>query len=88
MFNRIALIVIAILVALLLAAIYLFTGTARYTVEACVTYGGRSACRTASASTREQALRTAVANACASLSRGRQDALVCENTPPGPVTWK
>jgi hypothetical protein len=48
--------------------------------------GGRD-CRTASAETRENALRTAITNACAQLSGGVTESNQCENTPPESVTW-
>ena len=45
-------------------------GTKRVRCEVCMQFNGGTDCRTASAETRENALRTAVTNACAQLSSG------------------
>ena len=55
--------------------------------QVCVTYQGRSSCRTASARTRELALRAATENACAMISSGVTDSNQCVNTPPDSVRW-
>jgi hypothetical protein len=55
--------------------------------EVCITYQGRKACRTASARTRELALRAATDNACAIISSGVTDSNQCHNTPPDSVRW-
>jgi hypothetical protein len=52
-----------------------------------MTFNGRTACRTAGASTEAQALRTATENACAQIASGVTDSMACENTPPGSVKW-
>ena len=59
-----------------------------YRCEVCMVFNGRRDCRTASADTREGALRTAVTNACAQLASGVTESDQCENTPPESVTWK
>jgi hypothetical protein len=56
--------------------------------QVCMAFQGRRDCRTASADTRENALRTAVTNACAQLSSGVTESSQCENTPPESVAWK
>ena len=48
---------------------------------------GTQSCRTASARTRELALRTATENACAQISSGVTDSNQCNNTPPDSVRW-
>jgi hypothetical protein len=58
-----------------------------YRVEVCIEFDGRSACRTASAATREQAQRTATDNACAQLASGMSQSIQCTNTRPSKVTW-
>ena len=63
------------------------TSTARVRCEVCITFQGRQACRTAAASTRELALRTATENACAQVSSGVTDSNQCNNTPPDSVRW-
>jgi hypothetical protein len=53
----------------------------------CITFKGNRDCRTASADNRQEALRTAVTNACAQLSGGVVETNQCENTPPDSVDW-
>jgi hypothetical protein len=57
-------------------------------VEVCVQFNGNSACRTASGSTKEFALRTATSNACAQIASGVTDSMACERSEPTKVTWK
>lgn len=75
-------------VVLVLAMVILSTmNTAAYRVEVCMNYQGRTACRTAAASTEPQALRTAIENACALIASGVTDTIGCGNTPPASVRW-
>jgi hypothetical protein len=67
--------------------VYSTVSTGRIRCEVCITFRGRSACRTASASTRDLALRTATENACALLASGVTDSNQCTNTPPDSVRW-
>ena len=53
----------------------------------CMSFKGASDCRTASAATRQEALRTAITNACAQLSGGVIESNQCETTPPVSVDW-
>jgi hypothetical protein len=57
-------------------------------VEVCMQFNGNSACRTASGSTKDFALRTAMTNACAQIASGVTDSLACERSEPLKVTWK
>ena len=57
-------------------------------VEVCMAFNGRQSCRTASGSTRDQALRTAMQNACGEIASGVTDSLACERSEPVKVTWK
>jgi hypothetical protein len=50
--------------------------------EVCVEFGGRSACRTTIASSRQRAISGATSNACAVLSSGVTAGIQCGNTPP------
>ena len=59
----------------------------RVRVQVCMEFKGGRDCRTASAETRENALRTAITNACAQISGGVTESNQCENTPPASVTW-
>ena len=67
--------------------VYSTLSTGRVRCQVCITYRGQKACRTASASTRDLALRTATENACALLSSGVTDSNQCNNTPPDSVNW-
>ena len=68
-------------------AVYSSLHTGRVRCQVCITFQGRQACRTASAATRESALRTATENACAEISSGITDSNQCHNTPPDSVRW-
>jgi hypothetical protein len=50
--------------------------------ELCMEFGGRTACRTASAADRDAAVRGAITTACAVLSSGVTQGLECDRTPP------
>lgn len=63
-------------------------GAHPFRCEVCMAFNGQRDCRTASADTRENALRTAITNACAQLASGVTESSQCENTPPQSVTWK
>ena len=56
-------------------------------VRVCMSFKGASDCRTASAANRQEALRTAITNACAQLSGGVIESNQCETTPPISVDW-
>jgi hypothetical protein len=53
----------------------------------CMSFKGASDCRTASAANRQEALRTAITNACAQLSGGVIESNQCETAPPLSVEW-
>jgi len=59
----------------------------RIRCRVCMSFGRGRDCRTASAATREEALRTAVSNACAQLASGVTDTTQCENTKPDSIDW-
>lgn len=56
-------------------------------VEVCMAFKGQTVCRTASATTREFALRTAITNACGDLASGVTESMACGQTEPSKVTW-
>lgn len=60
----------------------------RVRVEVCMAFNGRRDCRAAQAKNRQEALRTAVTNACAQLAGGVTESMQCENTPPESITWR
>jgi hypothetical protein len=55
------------------------------TCEACLEFGGRSECRTASGSDREEAVSGAISGVCAVLAGGVTEGLQCQRTPPRSV---
>jgi hypothetical protein len=59
----------------------------RVRCQVCMTFQGQRDCRTASAITRAEALRTAVTNACAQLASGVTLTTQCENTTPDSINW-
>ena len=59
----------------------------KFRCQVCMAFNGRRDCRTASAETRENALRTALTNACAELASGRSESSQCENTRPESINW-
>jgi hypothetical protein len=68
-------------------AVLFFTTRNEGAVECsvCIDYGGRSACRTVLAATRDDALAAATRNACAVLSSGVTRGLECDRQPPRSV---
>jgi hypothetical protein len=79
---------IAFAAAVVGVLIYSSLGLRRHSVEVCMAYGGREACRTAGAATPEQALRAASDNACALIARGMTESMACTSQQPVRVTWK
>jgi hypothetical protein len=83
----------AVLLAILFAAVFLFFTVrstfqaGRFRCEVCVEFNGRRDCRTASAETRDHALRTAVDNACAQLAGGVTETSLCTQSRPASVRW-
>jgi hypothetical protein len=85
--NRTVLLGVLFAVAVLVLVIYSTMGNAAFRCTVCMDYQGRSACRTAAAATREQALRAATENACAQIASGVTDSIGCDGTPPTSVKW-
>ena len=65
--------------------VYLSTRIANHECRVCVTFGGRTICRTAASGTKEAAIQSAVTSACSGLASGMTDSIRCENTPPDSV---
>lgn len=74
--------------AVLAAIIYATFGNTAYRCEVCITFEGRTACRTAKANSHDLALRAATENTCAQLTSGMDATNRCTNTAPDRVTWK
>jgi hypothetical protein len=66
---------------------YMTMGMKQHRVEACVEFMGRTNCRIAAGPSRDQALRTAVENACATISSGMTESMSCGQRPPTSVRW-
>ena len=60
---------------------------AKYRVEVCVAFQGRRECRTASADSKDHALRSAQSNACALLVSGVTETMQCERVEPTTIKW-
>lgn len=56
--------------------------------EVCITYKGRSQCRSARATSKKDALRTATDIACENLTGSMAEGIQCRNTPPDSQTCK
>ena len=53
--------------------------------EVCMEFKGQKACRTARGPSGDEATVTAHDNACARIAFGREDSILCGNTPPASV---
>lgn len=83
--SRVAIVAIAFVVAAVAAIVYSTMGLASVTLEVCITYRGRTDCRVASATTREEAIDTARIMACSSLASGVGESIACGNAEPDSV---
>jgi hypothetical protein len=69
------------------ALVYSTMTLGTHRVEVCMEYNGMTSCRTVSGSKREETLRTAISNACATIASGVTDSMACDRTEPKKVTW-
>ena len=83
-------VLVGILIFAALIALIAFStmNMAKFRVEVCMDFKGRTSCRTTAGSTREFARHTAISNACAEISSGVTEVLGCEHTEPTSITWK
>lgn len=80
--------VIAVFVAAFVALLaYSTLHGPRYRVEVCMTYQGRSNCRTVSAKSEAAALRAGAENACADIASGVTETMGCDASEPHSVRW-
>ena len=77
--------VVVFVAALIYSTLTLARGRVR--VEVCMQFAGRSSCRVASADTEQNALRTAITNACTLIASGVTDSQQCEHSTPLSVKW-
>lgn len=66
---------------------WLSMGQAQQRVEVCVEFHSKKNCRIASGPSKDQALRTATDNACATIASGMTESMSCSHTPPVSVRW-
>ncbi len=66
---------------------YMSMGQKQHRVEVCVEFNGQKNCRTAAGPTRDQALRTATDNACATITNGMTESMSCGHKPPVSTKW-
>jgi len=78
-----------LVVGVIAAILYIVTssmGTSKLSCEVCIDFKGQEACRTARGSTREEAIQTALDNACAQVVSGRTENIACGGTEPTSIT--
>lgn len=75
-------------IVFLAGLLYSTTGTSKYKCEVCITYNGRTDCRTGAAATQAEAQRIATDVVCAQISSGMSEGIQCRGTNPDRVTWK
>jgi hypothetical protein len=78
---------VAFCAAVLGYLVYSSFQTKPYRCNLCITFKGTRDCRTASADSEMEALRTATMNACGIIAGGVTETTQCENTKPDSVTW-
>lgn len=61
-------------------------GLRKVSCEVCVDFNGRNACRTAKGPTPDDAAKTAHDNACATITQGRTESILCGGAEPSSVT--
>jgi hypothetical protein len=87
--SRIILVIVvaAFVIAAFVAIVSSTMDLQAFTVEACVTFNGRTGCGVAAGATREEALRSAATIACSGLSSGMTESIECSRTEPDSVRW-
>jgi len=80
--GRAGLLGLAALLAFMALVVYRSLHVAGVRCEVCITYNGRSQCRTVDGPTEDEARQAATTNACAHISSGVTDSMACGRTPP------
>lgn len=80
------LIVVAFLTFAVLLA-YMSMGQRQHRVEVCVEFQGQRNCRIAAGPTREEAVRAATDNACATITNGMTESMSCSHRPPVSIKY-
>ncbi len=76
---------IAFVVVFLAVIVYSTMNLSQNKVQVCITFKGQTSCKTASATTREFAIRTATTNACGELAGGVTETMACNQAIPDSV---
>jgi hypothetical protein len=76
------------IVAFVAAMLFTTRGNARFRCQVCMTFDGRTICRSGAATSRDEAVRIAADNACTDLTSGMTPFVQCRSQPPSRVTWK
>ena len=69
-------------ILLLAFIIYSTTGLSKVGCQVCVEFDGRTACKSASGQTADEATETAKNSACADIAFGRDDSIACNGRTP------
>ncbi len=77
----------ALVAGLLALIIYSSMGLAQVTGEICFTFNGRTECRVASGTTREETIRTAAEMACSAIASGMTERINCTQSRPTRIDW-
>ena len=85
--SKTVVLAVVFVLAVLGFLIYSSLNIAKYRVEVCVAFHGMTSCRTASADTRDHAMRSAQSNACALIASGVTDTMQCEHSNPTSLKW-
>jgi hypothetical protein len=82
--SRAKIVIMSVLGFLVFLALitYAMMGGRQTKVEVCMAFQGRTNCATASAASREEAIRTATTTACALIASGVTDSMGCDRTQP------
>jgi hypothetical protein len=83
--KLIAALVVAALVAFL---IWSTLGAQRVECRVCAEYDGQRNCATATASSREEAARSAQTTACGPIARGMNESIACSNRAPAEMVCR
>ncbi len=84
--TKIAIGTVVVVAATLFLLISAMLGQVEVSCEVCITFHDRTQCRTALGADREEAVRTAIDNACGLLAQGMADSISCSKTQPDRVT--
>lgn len=76
-------IVVAVILAIM---VYSSLNLTKHRVEVCMNFGGKTNCKIASGATEQDAMRTAMTNACAEIAFGVTDTMNCGRAEPSKYT--